>query len=151
MNRIVIRPLSRAHGKAFLSLVNALADYEELARPGRAAQSRLLRDSVGKKKRFDAFLAFANGKPVGYAIIFETYSSFRARPTLYLEDLFVLSEFRKQKIGSSLFRRCLLEAKRRGCGRMEWMVLDWNTPAIRFYRKLNAAWMKEWKLFRIDL
>ena len=151
MNRTVIRPLSRPHGKAFLSLVNALADYEKLKRPGRAAQSRLLRDALGKRKRFDAFLAFADGRAAGYAIVFETYSSFRARPTLYLEDLFVLPEFRKKKIGYSLFRKCLSEARRRGCGRMEWMVLDWNTPAIRFYRKLNATWMKEWMLFRIDL
>ena len=151
MNRTVIRPLSRAHGKVFLTLVNELADYEGLKRPGRAAQSRLLRDAFGKRRRFEAFLAFSNGRAAGYAIVFETYSSFRARPTLYLEDLFVLPEFRKKKIGYSLFRKCLLVAKRRGCGRMEWMVLDWNTPAIRFYRKLNSVWMKPWKLFRIDL
>jgi GNAT superfamily N-acetyltransferase len=151
MNRTVIRPLTRTHGKAFLSLVNALADYEGLKRPDRAAQSRLLKNGLGKNKRFKAFLAFTEGKAVGYAIVFESYSSFRARPTLYLEDLFVLSGFRHRRIGYALFRKCLLEARRGGCGRMEWMVLDWNRPAIRFYRKFNAVWMKEWKLFRINL
>jgi GNAT superfamily N-acetyltransferase len=151
MSRVVIRPLDRKHGKDFLSLVDALADYERLKRPNRAARNRLLKDASGKKKRFDALLAFSQGKPVGYAIIFETYSSFRARPTLYLEDLFVLPEYRKKRIGLALFRKCLAEARKRRCGRMEWMVLSWNTPAIRFYEKLNAARMKEWLLYRIDL
>src|SRR5690242_7446584 len=104
MSRVVIRPLDRKHGRDFLSLVDALADYEHLKRPDPAARNRLLKDASGKNKRFDAFLAFVLGKPVGYAIIFETYSSFRARPTLYLEDLFVLPAYRKKRIGLTLFR-----------------------------------------------
>jgi len=151
MNQIVIRPLTQAHGKSFLSLVDALADYERLKRPDRAARSRLLRDGTGRRRRFDAFLAFRNGSPVGYAIIFETYSSFRARPTLYLEDLFILPEYRKQRIGLKLFRTCLAEARRRRCGRMEWTVLDWNKPAIRFYRRLRSVWMRQWRLYRLEL
>ena len=151
MNRIVIRPLTRKQGGAFLSLVDALADYERLKRPDRAARSRLLRDATGRKKRFDAFLAFTGGRPVGYAIIFETYSSFLARPTLFLEDLFVAKEYRSWRIGLALFRRCVAEARRRRCGRMEWSVLDWNAPAIRFYRKLKSVWMKEWRFYRLEL
>jgi GNAT superfamily N-acetyltransferase len=157
MSRITIRPLTRRHGTEFLSLVDALADYEKLKRPTRAARTRLLRDALGgrgklrRKKRFDTFLAFKDGRAVGYAIVFETYSSFRARPTLFLEDLFVLPEYRKQRIGLKLFRRCVAEARGRGCGRMEWIVLDWNQPAIRFYKKLKSRRMREWLLFRIDV
>ena len=147
MKSIIIRPATKQDGKHFLSLIDALADYEKLARPDRAARRRLLRDAFGK--RFDALIAIVNGEAVGYAIYFETYSSFLARPTLYLEDIFVLKEYRKQKIGLRLFRRCVAEARRRGCGRMDWMVLDWNEPAIRFYEKLKAKRMKEWILFRL--
>ena len=147
MKSIVIRPATKNDGRQFLALVDALADYEKLARPDRAARKRLLRDAFGK--RFDAFIATVDGQAAGYAIIFETYSSFLALPTLYLEDIFVLKEYRKQKIGLRLFRRCVAEARRRGCGRMDWMVLDWNEPAIRFYEKLKAKRMKEWILFRL--
>jgi GNAT superfamily N-acetyltransferase len=151
MNRIIIRQAKQQDGKEFLSLINALADFEKLKRPTSTAQARLLRDAFGKKKRFSAYLAFINKKSVGYAIVFETYSSFLARPTLYLEDLFVLPHYRKQRIGLKLFRYCLKEAKCRRCGRMEWVVLDWNTNAIRFYDRLHARYMKEWLLYRITL
>jgi GNAT superfamily N-acetyltransferase len=151
MSRIVIRRAVKRDGTSFLSLINALADFEKLKRPTQAARARLLRDAFSGKKRFDVFLATVHSKAVGYAIIFETYSSFRALPTLYLEDLFVLPEFRKQRIGLKLFRTCLAEARKRTCGRMEWMVLEWNVNAIRFYKKLKAKHMKEWLLYRIDL
>lgn len=151
MSHIIIRRATQQDGIEFLSLINALADFEKLKRPTKAAQARLLRDAFGKKKRFSAYLAFVDTKAVGYAIVFETYSSFLARPTLYLEDLFVLPEYRKLRIGLKLFRYCLREAKRRRCGRMEWVVLDWNTNAIRFYERLHARYMKEWLLYRITL
>lgn len=151
MNTIVIRLAKKSEGKHLLALINALADFEKLKRPTPAAQKRLLRDAFGRKKRFDAYLAFVGKKAVGYAIIFETYSSFLAKPTLYLEDIFVLPEFRGKKIGLKLFKHCLAEARRRKCGRMEWMVLDWNVNAIRFYEKLKAKQMKEWLLYRIVL
>ncbi len=151
MNNILIRRAQKKDGKNLLALIDALADFEKLKPPTKAAQQRLLKDAFGKKKRFNVFLAFTEKKPVGYAIIFETYSSFLARPTLYLEDLFVLPEFRKQKIGLKLFKTCLAEARKRKCGRMEWTVLDWNVNAIRFYDKLKANYMKEWLLYRIVL
>jgi GNAT superfamily N-acetyltransferase len=146
---IQIRRAKRADGTTFLSLINALADYEKLKRPDAAARSRLLRDAFGTHKRFDAYLAWYNGIAVGYAIIFETYSSFVALPTLYLEDIFILEEYRSHGIGRKLFAACLGEAKLRGCGRMEWVVLNWNKPAIRFYKKIGAAHMREWYTFRI--
>ncbi len=148
---VAIRPLTPAHSHAFLTLINALADFEKLKRPSPAARRRLLHDALGKNRRFDSFLAFVHGKPVAYAIIFETYSSFLARPSLYLEDIFVLPDFRSYGIGLQLFKYCLKEARRRRCGRMEWMVLDWNKGAIRFYERIKARRMKEWLLYRIVL
>jgi len=151
MNSITITALTKRRAPLFLSLIDALADFEKLKRPTPAARRRLLRDAFGPAKRFEAFLAFVGGQPAGYAIIFETYSSFLAKPTLYLEDIFILPEYRSIGAGRKLFKRCLSEATRRGCGRMEWMVLDWNRNAIRFYRKLGARYMKEWHLYRITL
>ncbi len=145
-----ITKAGRGDARALLGLINALADYEKLKPPTRAARARLLRDGLGSKRRFDAYLAFAGDAPIGYAIVFETYSSFLALPTLYLEDLFVLPEFRKQKVGLALFQTCVREARRRGCGRMEWVVLDWNAIAIRFYEKLGARYLKEWHTYRLD-
>ena len=148
--KLIIRPARKSDGKVFLSLINSLADFEKLHRPTKPACRRLLRDGFGRKKRFYAFLAFVGKKPVGYAIIFETYSSFLALPTLYLEDIFVLPEYRSKKIGLKLFQKCVDEAQRRGCGRMEWVVLDWNKKAIRFYKKLGARHLKEWFTFRLE-
>ncbi|MBI1804217.1 MAG: GNAT family N-acetyltransferase [Ignavibacteriae bacterium] len=148
-NQITIRTLTKKDGRAFLTLIDALADFEKLKRPTRTARARLLRDALGKQKRFDVYLAFVDTKTVGYAIVFETYSSFLARPTLYLEDIFVLPECRNRKIGLQLFRTCVSEAKRRNCGRMEWMVLDWNVNAIRFYDALGARQLKTWLPYRL--
>jgi GNAT superfamily N-acetyltransferase len=136
---------------AILALVDALADYEKLPRPSPEARERLLRDILGPKPRIDCFLAFADGYPVGYAIILETYSSFLALPTLYLEDLFILEEYRKRGVGRALFNTAVQEAKSRGCGRMEWTVLDWNQLAIDFYQKIGGTHMKEWQMYRISL
>ena len=146
---IAVRRAVKNDGKILLSLIDALADYEKLARPDRAARRRLLRDAFGAKKRFSVFLAFDGRKAVGYAIYFFTYSSFLALPTLYLEDLFVLPEYRKKKAGWKLFCSCVAEAKKQGCGRMEWMVLDWNQIAIDFYDRLGAKHLKGWLPYRL--
>ncbi len=150
MNSLIIRQATRKDGKALLHLIDALANFEKLDRPTRSARRRLLLGAFGKKKRFDALLAESNGKAIGYAVFFETYSSFLALPTLYLEDIFVLPEYRRQNVGLQLFKKCVSEAKRRGCGRMEWMVLDWNRNAIRFYDRLGARQLREWLPFRLD-
>jgi GNAT superfamily N-acetyltransferase len=144
---ITIRKATRRDRATVLALVDALADYEKLTRPNREARKRLIRDMNGK--RFEAYLAAVAGHPVGYAFVLETYSSFLARPTLYLEDLFVLPAYRNKKVGLALFTAMVKEAYRRGCGRMEWTVLDWNRLAIGFYRKLGARHMKEWHLYRL--
>lgn len=150
MKSILIRRATRRDAAIFLKLVDELADYEKLKRPTRAARARLLRDGFGRNRRFDPFLAFVKGAAVGYAIVFETYSSLRAQPTLYLEDLFILESHRKQGVGFALFRKCVDEAHRRGCGRMEWVVLDWNKIAIDFYNRIGAHHLNNWLTYRLD-
>lgn len=148
-SKIKVRKIRRGDEKSFLGLINALADYEKLKRPSPAARSRLIRDGFGRNKKYTGYLAFHGAEAVGYAIIFETYSSFLALPTLYLEDIFILPGWRSRGIGRKLFGYCLSEAKKRNCGRMEWVVLDWNKPAIKFYELIGAAHLKQWYTFRI--
>jgi GNAT superfamily N-acetyltransferase len=147
--KIQVRCAVPGDENAMLYLIDALADYEHLQRPDQEARKRLVRDGFGEKKRFDTLLAEVNDKAVGYAIILETYSSFLALPTLYLEDIFVLEEFRSRRLGYLLFRACVEEAYRRGCGRMEWMVLNWNQLAIGFYERLGAQRLQDWLPFRM--
>jgi len=146
---VVIRPAEPADAEAFLSLVDALADYEKLARPTPDARERLLRDGFHEPRRFQPYIAERDGEPVGYAITFHTYSSFLALPTLYLEDLFVVPEARTLGVGKALFRFLAAEAVRQGCGRMEWVVLDWNQLAIDFYDRLRARRLSEWYTYRL--
>ncbi len=152
MNEIplTIRQAQSADGPTVLALIQALADFEKLDPPDDAAQQRLLADAFGERPRFDIFLAEIAGRVVGYAFVFETYSTFLARPTLYLEDLFVLPDYRQQRIGYALFSYCAAEAGRRGCVRMEWTGLDWNTNAITFYERQGARHLSEWLHYRLD-
>ncbi len=145
----VVRAATPADAPAILSLVLGLADYEKLAPPDEAAQQRLIRDMFLTPPRIQAFLAEIGGTPVGYAFVFETYSSFLALPTLYLEDLFVLPAYRNQKAGYALFTHVVAEAHRRGCGRMEWSVLTWNQLAIDFYERLGAQRLTDWAMYRL--
>jgi GNAT superfamily N-acetyltransferase len=146
---ITIRPATERDAGTFLTLVDALADYEKLDRPSPDARARLTRDAFGPAPRISVYLGEADGAAVAYAIVLETYSSFLALPTLYLEDLFVLPDARRGGMGGAFFRFLAAEALRRGCGRMEWVVLDWNQLAIDFYEKLGARQMKEWYTYRL--
>lgn len=143
-----IRPFRPGDARDFVGLVRALAKYEKLRAPTPAAARRLVAD-VGKRIR--VLLCEVAGKKVAYAIYLFTYSSFLARPTLYLEDLFVLPAYRRHGIGKAFFRMLLREARREGCGRMEWVVLDWNKPALRFYDKLGARPLDDWITYRMIL
>lgn len=147
---VVIRCATPHDGPTILRLITALADFEKLPPPDEAAQERLIADAFGPKPRFEIFLAELEGQMAGYAFVFETYSTFLALPTLYLEDLFVLPEFRSRKVGYALFRHCAAEALKRGCGRFDWTVLDWNTHAIHFYERLGAKHLRDWLLYRLD-
>lgn len=134
---------------AILTLIRGLAEYERLAHQVEATLDRLRRHGFGRRPYFEALLCRRDRAPVGFALYFFTYSTFLARPTLYLEDLFVLPEARGRGAGRALLRALARIAVRRGCGRMEWTVLDWNTPAIRFYRRLGAGLRREWILTRL--
>ena len=147
---VKVREASPEDAPTILGLVVELATFEKLPPPDEAAQERLIEDAFGPKPRFEIFLAEVEGQVVGYAFVFETYSTFRALPSLYLEDLFVLEEFRGKKVGYALFKHCAQEAVKRGCGRYEWTVLDWNTHAIDFYKRLGAKHLHDWHLYRLD-
>lgn len=144
-----VRKARPTDASTLLSLVDALAAYEKLSPPDDMAKSRLIHDMFGERPRIEAFIGEWDGRGVGYAFVFETYSSFLALPTLYLEDLFVLPEFRNRKVGHALFMAMVAEASSRGCGRMEWAVLDWNQLAIDFYDRMGATHMKQWHLYRL--
>ena len=147
---VTIRPATPADGETWLALVDALADYEKLDRPSPEARGRLLRDAFGAEPhRIQVYVGEIEGRAVAYAITCETYSSFLALPTLYLEDIFVLPDARRHGVGRTLFRYLAGEAVRRGCGRMEWVVLDWNQLAIDFYDRLGARRMTEWYTYRL--
>jgi GNAT superfamily N-acetyltransferase len=145
-----VRALSAADIDTFLDLIDALADYERLPRPDAEARQRLAKDALADPPRFSVLLAEANNDVVGYAVYFFTYSTFLARPTLYLEDLFVTPAARGKGAGLALFRACVAEAVRNDCGRMEWQVLTWNTPSIDFYERLGARRLADWHGFRLD-
>ncbi|HEY3058757.1 MAG TPA: GNAT family N-acetyltransferase [Chloroflexota bacterium] len=145
-----IRHLVEADVPALLDLIDGLADYEKLPRPDAAARARLAADAVVDPPRFHVLVADSDGTLIGYAFYFFTYSTFLARPTLYLEDIFVLPERRGQRAGVALFRACTREAVERGCGRMDWQVLTWNQPSIEFYKRLGARQMDDWYSFRLD-
>ncbi|HET9494242.1 MAG TPA: GNAT family N-acetyltransferase [Chloroflexia bacterium] len=145
-----LRPARLEDSDAIIALIVGLAAYEKLPPPNEEAQQRLLRDAFGERPRFEIILAELDSRPVAYAFVFETYSTFLALPTLYLEDIFVLPEYRGRGVGNSMMQFLAREAHRRGCGRMEWVVLDWNRPAIDFYERLGAIHLAEWLTYRLD-
>ncbi|MDX2129306.1 MAG: GNAT family N-acetyltransferase [Chloroherpetonaceae bacterium] len=147
---IDIAPVTPSNFEVFFSLIVSLANYEKLTPPDDSAKKRLKADAFSESPRYFSSLILFEQKPSGYIIYFETYSSFLAKPTLYLEDLFVLPEYRKLKLGLTAFQFLVKEAERRGCGRIEWQVLDWNQIAIDFYEKLGAKRMKEWYSYRLE-
>jgi GNAT superfamily N-acetyltransferase len=131
-----------------IALIRALAEFEKLAPPDEAGAARLTADAAAG--RFDLDVAERGGELVAYAIYFATYSSFEARPSLYLEDLFVRPDLRGRGIGEAMLRRLAAEAAARGCARFEWTVLDWNVRAQKFYQSLGARILPEWRVCRVD-
>ena len=151
MTHITLRRAERADAPAVIGLIIALAEFENLPPPDEAAQARLIEHGFGDMPKFEVMLAEVAGAPgpVGYALLLQTYSTFLAQPSLYLEDVFVLSEYRKQGIGTALLRHCVQTASERGCGRIEWTCLDWNTNAQALYERMGARRMNEWLLYRM--
>jgi len=147
--RLAIRRGTARDLPTILALIRGLAEYERLAHQMEATPSRLKRHGFGRRPYFETLVCRRGRTAVGFALYFFTYSTFLGRPTLYLEDLFVLPEERGRGAGKALLRALAKIAVARGCGRMEWTVLDWNTPSIRFYKGLGARLRKEWVLTRL--
>ena len=141
---LVLRRARPEDGARFLALVQELAAYERMAGPTPEAEARLLEDAFGPEPRYDLFLAERDGTVVAYAVVFETYSTFLARPVLYLEDLYVTPSARRHGVAAAMMRRLAREALRRGCARLSWVVLDWNVDAQRFYERLGAQRHPGW-------
>jgi GNAT superfamily N-acetyltransferase len=146
-----IRAAAPADIPLILKFIRDLAEYERLSHEVEATESALLATLFPGDGRpaAECILAFDDGKPAGFAIYFSTYSTFLARPGLYLEDLFVVPELRGRGIGKALLLHLARLANQRGCGRMEWSVLDWNEPAINFYESLGARRLNEWTTCRL--
>ena len=132
-----------------LQMIRALAEYEQLAGQVTATEDLLRRTLFGPRAGAGVLLAYAGGEPAGLAVFFHNFSTFLGQPGMYLEDLFVQPRWRGHGIGRQLFGRVAQLAVERGCGRMEWAVLDWNAPAIGFYRKLGAEALDGWTLYRL--
>ncbi len=147
---IAIRTAVRADVPLILDLIRGLADYEKLAHECVATETSLADTLFGERRAAEVVIAEADGEPAGFALFFTTYSTFLARPGLYLEDLFVYPRLRGRGIGRGLMRHLARLAVERGYGRFEWSVLDWNAPAIAFYRSLGAVPMDEWTVQRVS-
>ncbi|MCR5484557.1 MAG: GNAT family N-acetyltransferase [Clostridiales bacterium] len=131
-----------------LSFIRALADYEHMS-DDVVATEELLSEWIFKKKKAEVIFAVSNGVEVGFALFFHNFSTFLGRAGIYLEDLFVLPQYRGKGFGKALLKKLAEIAVERGCGRLEWVCLDWNRPAIDFYLSKGAKMMDEWTVYRL--
>ena len=132
-----------------LAMIRELADYERMSHEVVADITRLRQSLFGERRVAEVLIAEKRREPVGFALFFHNFSTFVGRPGIYLEDLYVRPAARGSGIGKALLVRLARIAVERGCGRLEWAVLDWNEPAIGFYRRLGATAMDEWTVFRL--
>jgi GNAT superfamily N-acetyltransferase len=144
-----IRPATRADVPLLLELIRGLAEYERLSHLVAADERLLERELFAPGANVEAVIGFAGTEAVGFALYFHNFSTFLGRPGIYLEDLYVRPAFRQHGVGRALLAHLAALALERGCGRLEWAVLDWNEPAIEFYKALGAVEMAEWRLFRV--
>jgi GNAT superfamily N-acetyltransferase len=146
---IRIAPAREEDVPVVLRLIRALGEYEKLSDQVVASEADIHDAIFGPRPFAEVVLAFADDTPVGFALFFHNFSTFLGRPGLYLEDLFVVPEWRGRGVGRRLLTHLAGIAVARGCGRLEWAVLDWNESAIGFYRRLGASLMDEWRLCRL--
>ncbi|MFC2093392.1 GNAT family N-acetyltransferase [Bacteroidota bacterium] len=149
--KIKIRKALKTDSEEIIRLILELAKFEKLIPPDEAGQKRLLDDAFSESPPFKILVAEQNNKLLGYAFYLFTYSSFEAKRTLYLEDIFISESHRNNGIGKLFLNKIMSIANDNDCGRMEWAVLDWNVNAIKFYEKLGARELQEWKYFRMEL
>lgn len=149
MSEISTRPATGADVPVILDLIRCLAEYEKLSHEVTATEDALRATLFGERRAAEVLIGCVDGQPAGFAVFFQNYSTFLARPGMYLEDLFVRPEHRGRGLGKALITAVARLAVERGCGRYEWTVLDWNTPAIDFYRSLGAQMMSDWRIMRV--
>jgi len=147
---VEIRPATADDAETLVRLIRELAAYEQLEHEARATPEAIRQHLFGPHARAEALIAEQGGQPIGFALFFQNFSTFRCQPGLYLEDIYVQPEHRGRGLGKALFQRLAALAVERDCGRMEWTVLNWNEPAIQFYRGLGARPMDQWTLQRLE-
>ena len=146
---VTIQPATPTDAPILFELIQALAEYEKLSHEVVGSQIDLQHHLFGPRPYAEAILARVEGQPVGFALFFHNYSTFLMQPGIYLEDLFILPQYRRQGIGKQLIAHVGKIALARKCGRFEWNVLDWNEPAIAFYKSIGAEIKQEWRLCRV--
>lgn len=144
-----IRPATPDDVAAIFALIQALAEYERLSHQVTGTPAALAKDLFGDKACIEALVADYQGTIVGFALFFTNYSTFLTKPGVYLEDLFVLPEYRRRGIGKKLLQYLAQITQKRQGGRLEWTVLDWNQPAIAFYQQLGAEILPDWRICRV--
>ena len=149
MPDLLLRNATEADVPLILKFIRDLAEYERLTNTVVATEDTIRATLFGQRAYAEVILAEWKGEPAGFALFFHNYSTFLAKPGLYLEDLFVEPSLRGKGIGKALLRRLAQIAVERDCGRMEWAVLDWNTPSIEFYKSLGAVPMSDWIMNRL--
>ncbi len=147
--KLIIRPATKSDIPNILKLIKELAEYEKLLHEVVTTEKLLEEVIFGEKKFVEVLIAEFDGELAGQTIFFHNFSTFIGRPGLYIEDLYVRPQFRGKGIGKALLNEVIKLAKERNCGRVEWVVLDWNKPAIDFYKNIGAKSMDEWTIFRL--
>ncbi|HET8666566.1 MAG TPA: GNAT family N-acetyltransferase [Terriglobales bacterium] len=147
---LTIRPAEKADVAVILQFIRDLAEYEREPHAATATEVDLLRDGWGAEPKFRCLIAEWNGAPVGFALYFFNYSTWQGRPGLYAEDVYVRPEYRGRGIGKAIFIELARVALRKNCGRFQWQVLDWNQPAIDFYKSLGGRFLNEWLTVRLE-
>ncbi len=145
-----LRSATAADAPLVLSFIRELAEYEKILHRVTATEDRIRETIFGSEPCADVVLAYLGDEPVGFAVYFTIFSTFRAERGMYLEDLFVRPQARGSGVGRALLAHVAAAAVNRGCAKMEWTVLDWNEPAIRFYNSLGAQMLDDWRVFRLS-
>jgi GNAT superfamily N-acetyltransferase len=148
-NELTIRKAEKSDAPLILSFIKEIANYEKLSHEVTATEKDIQENLFGDTKYAEVLIAESENEPVGYALFFYNFSTFTGRPGIYLEDLFIRPKYRGKGIGKTLLLKLIKIAKNKNCGRVEWCVLDWNEPAIEFYKNLGAVPMDGWSIFRV--
>jgi GNAT superfamily N-acetyltransferase len=149
IENIKIRKAEPTDVKIILNLIKELAEYEKLLDEVTATEDKLMNSIFGKNKFVEVWLAEINDEPIGQVFFFRNYSTFLAKPGFYIEDIYVRPQFRGRGVGKKLLEKVIELAAEKNYGRVEWSVLNWNEPAIEFYRNIGAVSMDDWMLFRL--